>query len=204
VTEDYGQKLLQAVEALMTEVRGLRSELGERRQNDVKHEQQRVKAVARQKRYIAKKKAIDDVKATSPAQVVSISSQEPEKQKQLTPPPDVKLTSPTEHQRLIDHGVRVIESAIGRKYPFAGGRDARHAKDLLAQFGIAEAQRAFDLAAQRFRGEPFWRSKGLTFGIVVQGAQALLTTGPAHASGAAQLRVDNEQLRAQPAGRRML
>lgn len=175
---DESGKLLAAVEALMAEVRQMRDEARARyaAEDDLKRlrraaadrkKKERGKEVTRQSRDMSR-----DSHATSQVLVVLDPKQRDQDQK----PAASRDSHGTDHRQLVEYGTKAIEGAIGRKYPFQR-RDAKHVKDLLSLYGFAEAKRAVDLTVLRYRREEFWRKQGLTFGIIVASAQALLTTG---------------------------
>lgn len=175
-----GDRLLAAVEALMAEVRAMRDEARARYAAEDALKRLRKAAADRKKKQRGKdvtgpsRDTSRDSHATAQVLVVLDPKQRDQDQK----PAASRDGHATDHTQLVDYGVKAIERAIGRKYPFQR-RDGKHVKDLISLYGLFEAKRAVDLTVLRYQREEFWRRKGLTFGIVVASAQPLLTSGGA-------------------------
>jgi hypothetical protein len=112
-------------------------------------------------------------------QVLSISTSSREKEKKKEPVGNVSATlpSPAGYPDLIAHFAETLKRIASADYKFQP-EHGKHVKALLRDYGLDEAKRLVDLAAERYGRDRFWREKGFTFRRIVTDAEALSTSRP--------------------------
>jgi len=181
LSEDVNIKLLAAIEALHAEMRLMRQDMSALRESNVTLEQRRASDAARQAKYRSRHNNVTsnvtNATVTLPAGVVKDLDQDLKRDLKDSTANVTHVTpdSNGEHKLLVAYGTEAFSKTLDSKYPFAKGRDGKHCKDLLRDFGLMQAERIVDLACARYLAEPFHKKRGLSFGLCQHDATTLLT-----------------------------
>jgi hypothetical protein len=173
-------QLLAAVEGLMAEMRAMREGVGRveallQRQSHAEEKLKTLRDSSNRRSQKSKRQRQGNVAR----QVLSISTSSREKEKKKEPVGNVSATlpSPQGYPDLIAHFAATLKRIASADYKFQP-EHGKHVKALLRDYGLDEAKRLIDLAAERYGRDRFWREKGFTFRRIVTDAEALSTSRP--------------------------